>query len=297
MTCDQPPAGPRKPASNGATSTITPRTAMAAATRQRPRPHVASHMDTDTSCGDLHHRIICCMESSGDAVVPVKVITGAVIPGSQAQHYSTGRLTRGQAAAVNSWRARLLGMAGDGPVRQSLIAGEDLRPRASCSDAIAAAVADLLLRRHPLPLEVARYVYASMLATREPSCQESGAQLYPPVSWYLPRWLTGHAEDLRARARAAALHAHTGAAEEAARLYPGKSRAAALARCLYKEEVLAQAGLPLDRQIPRGAIARMAIDLWASRHPDSVAVDAVAYAAMTHQQPHRARRDMRRLAR
>jgi hypothetical protein len=155
----------------------------------------------------------------------------------------------------------------------------------------------LLLRRPPAPLDLARYAYASMLATRGPGRSENGAQLYPPVSWYLPRWLTGPAEELRAGAWNAALQAHDEAESGAARLYPGQTRAAARARCSYKRAVLARAGLPASRQIPRGAIARMAVDLWAQRRPDDVAADAVAYAAEVHQQPHRARRDMRALER
>jgi hypothetical protein len=39
----------------------------------------------------------------------------------------------------------------------------------------------------------------------------------------------------------------------------------------------------------------MAIDHWAQWPADRVAADAVAYAAGTHRQVHRARRDMRRL--
>jgi len=59
---------------------------------------------------------------------------------------------------------------------------------------------------------------------------------------------------------------------------------------------LTHRGLPARvRQVPRGALARMAIDHWARRPVDQVAADAVAYAADTHRQVHRARRDMRRL--
>jgi hypothetical protein len=154
-----------------------------------------------------------------------------------------------------------------------------------------------LLRQPPTPLELARYAYASMAATRGPGQIGNGAQLYPPVSWYLPNWLAGPAEQLRTAAWNAALQAHDDAETEAARFYPGKARTAAMARCSHKREVLARTGLPVSRQIPRGAIARMAVDLWAPRHADDVAADAVAYAALVHQQPHRARRDMRRLER
>jgi len=221
-----------------------------------------------------------------------------IVPDGQADHYSTGRLTRSQAAAVNAWRARLrLDKPPSGHEDRASTGGQDSRPRASCSDAVAAAVADLLLRQPPLPLELARYAYASMTATCSRGRGDGGAQLYPPVSWYLPQWLAGPAEDLRVAAWDAATQVHDDVETEAARLYPGRTRAAATSRCSHQAAVLARAGLPVSRQIPRGAIARMAVDLWALRHPDDVAADAVAYAAMVHRQPHRARRDMHRLER
>src|SRR5580692_1125396 len=102
------------------------------------------------------------MEDLDGAVVPTRVITGVIVPDGQAEHYSTGRLTRSQAAAVNAWRARL---RLDEPLSEhgyrARAGGQDSRPRASCSDAVAAAVADLLLRQPPPP-ELARYAYASM---------------------------------------------------------------------------------------------------------------------------------------
>ena len=230
-----------------------------------------------------------CVTGPHDAVFSAAVVTGLVVPGGPPAHYSTGRLTRAQAETVNAWRARLRlnrPLPGQPPagLAARMASGSD-RPRASCSDAIAAAVADLL-RQPPEPLELARYAYASMQAARHAArSREAGeAPLYPPVSWYLPQWLTVPAEQLRAAALAAVRRAQD---EVDARPHPGTTRAAALA-C---------AGLPFTRQIPRGAIARMAIDRWAPRHPDDVAVAAAAYASVVHQQPHRARRDMRRLAR
>ncbi len=44
-----------------------------------------------------------------------------------------------------------------------------------------------------------------------------------------------------------------------------------------------------------GWMACLAIDTWARRSVDQVAAEAVAYAADTHRQVHRARRDMRQL--
>src|SRR5258708_1605913 len=102
-------------------------------------------------------------------------------------HYSTGRLTPAQAGLVDRSRARLLE---DRPLRGKEPAGEvlrlmgiDDRPRASCSDAIAAAVLDLLDRRSPGGLQLARYAEASRAAAARggpeaPACQ--------PVSFYLP---------------------------------------------------------------------------------------------------------------
>jgi hypothetical protein len=56
-------------------------------------------------------------------------------------HYSTGRLTRVQADAVNRWRARLMldrPLSGQKKVLAGLrMLGIDDRPRASCSDVIA----------------------------------------------------------------------------------------------------------------------------------------------------------------
>ena len=103
-------------------------------------------------------------------------------------HYSTGRLTRAQAGLVNAWRARL---REDKPVPGQPRAGEARRPpgasgrpRASCSDAIAAAVAGLLASQPPAPLELARYAYASMRAqqaARTGRGAGEAAPLYPPA--------------------------------------------------------------------------------------------------------------------
>jgi hypothetical protein len=242
------------------------------------------------------------MEMS-DVVVPAAVITGVVVVGRPPGHYSTGRLTRPQAGVVSAWRARLLldkPLPGQPSARLAarLVGGSD-RPRASCSDAVAAAAADLL-RQPPGPLELARYAYASMQAASDAAhggADADEAPLYPPVSWYLPAPLAARAEQLRADACAAVRAARDEALAEAARIYPGRTRPGALARDLHAAGKLARAGLPYSRQVPRGTIARMAIDRWARRHPDDVAADAVAYAAAVHQQPHRARRDMRRLTR
>ena len=242
------------------------------------------------------------MENPQDGI-PGQAITGVVLPDGPPVHYSTGRLTRAQAGTVNAWRARLRPdrqLPGRVPARPGTgMTGAGGRVRASCSDVVAAAVADLL-RRPPGPLELARYAYRAMAAASAAAHGgEAGesAPLYPPVSWYLPGWLAARAEQLRASAWAAVRHAREDALAEAARLYPGGGRDVSPARSLHVLGTLDRAGLTFSRQVPRGAIARMAIDRWAQRHPDDVAAEAAGYAASVHQQPHRARSDMRVLAR
>jgi hypothetical protein len=211
-------------------------------------------------------------------------------------HYSTGRLTPAQAAVLDRWRARLLEdrpLPGREPAGAALrMLGIDDRPRASCSDAIAAAVADLLDRDPPAPLDLARYADAGRQAVARgardaPACQ--------PVSFYLPADVAERAEQLRAQALRDLLDVRDEIRREAAEQYPGEPRAQAL----YVSVQLAERKLPAKaRQVPRGALARMAVDRWARRAPSRVAADAVEYAADAHQdgQVHRARRGMRQLA-
>ena len=118
----------------------------------------------------------------------------AEVPGRV--HYSTGRLTAGQAQVMDRWRARLL--EDEAPPGQPEIGlgermlGGNNRPRCSCSDAIAAAVQDLLTTRRPTGLDLARY--AEAYRKLGPADQ--------PVSFYLPGWLAAEAEQLRAEALA-----------------------------------------------------------------------------------------------
>jgi hypothetical protein len=46
-------------------------------------------------------------------------------------------------------------------------------------------------------------------------------------------------------------------------------------------------------QVPRGTLARVAIDAWTRHSPDRAAVAAVDYAAEAHDQPYRTRRKER----
>lgn len=218
-------------------------------------------------------------------------------------HYSTGRLTRAQADLVNAWRARL---REDRPLPRQRpvsaagrILGASNRPRASGSDVIAAAVADLLARHPPGPLELARYAYAGMLAQQAAAKGRAplDAALYPPVSWYLTAEAARQAEELRADALAAVHEIRREVRRQAYEQHPGGTREAAISRALYTAAEMARLGLPFTKQIPRGTIARLAITRWAARGADRVAAAAVAYATSAHDKPHRARSDIRELRR
>jgi hypothetical protein len=213
--------------------------------------------------------------------------------GPEAVHYSTGRLTPAQAAVVDRWRARLLEdrpLPGQQRVPETLYAaGIDNRPRASCSDVIAAAAHALLTIKPPTGLGLARYAEAGRLAAMRggpaaPVCQ--------PVSFYLPADLAAVVEELRARAVPEVIAARNELRHEAEQRFPSDLDQQAA----WFSAQLSHRNLPVrSRQVPRGALARMAIDQWARRPSDQVAAEAVVYAADTHRQVHRARRDMRQL--
>ncbi|MGV9601658.1 hypothetical protein ACWDR1_33865 [Streptosporangium sandarakinum] len=86
-------------------------------------------------------------------------------------HYSTGRLTAAQAATVAAWRDRLredAPLPGIRPKPEALrLLGLDDRPAASCSDVIAAAVADLLDHALPAELDLARYAHCATEAQKQ----------------------------------------------------------------------------------------------------------------------------------
>jgi hypothetical protein len=179
-------------------------------------------------------------------------------------HYSTGRLTRVQADVVNAWRTRLLedrplpGERKRSPELRFL--GLDDRPAASCSDVIAAAVAELLEQAPPAELEIARYAFAARRAHRAAGERDSGdAPRFPPVSFYLPGALTDQWEELRTSAFQTVSQIHTRLEIEAAQRFPepakGREREA------WKRQGLAEAGCPPRVYvIPAGTLARMAID-------------------------------------
>jgi hypothetical protein len=168
-------------------------------------------------------------------------------------------------------------------------AGADNRPRASCSDVIAAATHALLVRAPPTGLDLACYAEAGRLAVLRgdpvaPVCQ--------PVSFYLPSDLAAILEELRVRAVHEVITTRNELRHEAEQRFPGDLDQQAA----WFSAQLARRNLPARvRQVPRGAPARMAIDQWARRPVGQVAAEAVAYAAETHRQVHRARRDMRQL--
>jgi hypothetical protein len=226
-------------------------------------------------------------------------------------HYSTGRLTRRQAQAVNGWRDRLAedkplpGAQRVPPGMKAL--GIDNRPKASCSDAVAAAAA-AVLADHPDPLDVARYADASWQAHRaagDPGRRDTAtAPVYPPVSWYLPAELAAAWEELRGQAWAAVAAAQRQVAAEAAERYPATGKDGRPVpgwkdnRRRWYLDQLAARDIPLrSAQIPRGVLARLGIDAWARRGADTVCAAAAAHAAEWHEQPHRGRRDMHTLAR
>jgi hypothetical protein len=210
-------------------------------------------------------------------------------------HYSTGRLTAGQADVVNRWRARLQEAR---PVAGARSDARDPRPRASSSDALAAAVDDLLARP-PAALELVRYadrVHHGLLAAGRGSDSDD-LPVYPPVSFYLPGQVATAYEQLRQIAYVEAVEQRHRLHEEAWQRYPER-RLQAGERVAWFLAQMSAAGLPLRiRTVPRGVLARLAIDRWARRSADRVAAAAVAHAQEVHEQPHRARRDMRQLRR
>jgi hypothetical protein len=219
-------------------------------------------------------------------------------------HCSTGRLTRAQAQAVDRWRTRLRedrplpGQEGVGEAAR--LAGATDHPRASTSDAIAAAVFHLLTASPPSPLELAGYAYRAIRAQWDDSHgrPHPGAPVCPPVSYYLPARLAAQAEELRARACLdAARKLVRELPLEAAARYPGESDQAALRRASWIDDETDRLGLYYTRQLPRGAVARLAVDHWAARSPDDVAAAAVDWCQRVHLQWHRARSDMVTLTR
>jgi hypothetical protein len=217
-------------------------------------------------------------------------------------HCSTGRLTRAQARAVDAWRARLLedrALPGQAPAGEAArLSGSTDHPRASTSDAVAAAVANLL-RRPPAPLDLAGYAYRAILAQWEDShgTPRPGAAVCPPASYYLPAVLADQAGRHLALARAAATEKLRALRLEARSRYPGSTDRAAQQRSRYIARQVSDLGLHYSRQLPRGTLARLAIDQWAGRSPDDVAAEAVAWCQDHHVQWHRARRDMIKLGR
>ena len=87
------------------------------------------------------------------------------------------------------------------------------------------------------------------------------------MSYYLPPALAGQAEALRAGARLAAAGKLGRLPREAGDLYPGNTGQADRARARYIAALAEQLGQYYTRQIPRGAVARMAIHPVGDRRP------------------------------
>jgi hypothetical protein len=217
------------------------------------------------------------------------------MPDGQPAHYSTGRLTRAQADLVGAWRRRLQddrplpGRRPASPARRRR--GLDDRPRASGSDLIAAAVEEVLHRGQLDPLQVARYAAAAQAAQER---EDPDAPVHAPVSFYLPPELAAPYEALRIAARRRVRERRAELEAEARERFPSPGRDLVRERARWLAGALAAERLPAqDRGVPRGAVARMAIDRWSGRSSDEVAAAAEAYSLTVHGQPHRARRDMR----
>jgi hypothetical protein len=227
-------------------------------------------------------------------------------------HYSTGRLTLGQAAAVDRWRARLREdkpLPGEERVSAAArMLGSSDHPRASTSDAIAAAVNHMLARQPPEPLEVVSYAYRGIRAqwlAGQGRGQPGRAPVRPPVSYYLPAELAGEAEKLAGEAPWAALKRYNEILADAAGRWPGEEGPAPGQRAAYVATQVEHEGLyylghkpnTRLRNVPAGVIGRMAIDRWARRPVDDVIAAAVDWCQFHHEQWHRARYDMHKLTR
>jgi hypothetical protein len=183
---------------------------------------------------------------------------------------TTGRLTRRQAEALNSWRRRLLEdrpLPGqrrlDPDVSRSMGLAEPNRPLASTSDLLAAAVEDLLANP-PTPRDLAAYAErsASALAAARrvrPDRASPKLPVYPPVTLYLPPELASRV----------------------------------LALCAAAAEAGGGGDTSSSPAVRIPDVVRMAIDRWIERRfsPDRAASLAVAFAARNHTQPHRTHRD------
>ncbi|MFI7049025.1 hypothetical protein [Streptosporangium sandarakinum] len=164
---------------------------------------------------------------------------------------------------------------------------------------IAAAVADLLDHAPPAELDLARYAHRAAEAQKHAGQghPSTHAPVHQPVSFYLPPPLAARYEQLR---RAALDHVHEllrSLRKQAHDRYPGADQKPD--RTLWVTGRFTRLGLPtMPTRAPwitGGVIARMAIDRAGRRSVDHVIRAAVDYAAATHDQPHRARRDMHRL--
>lgn len=105
--------------------------------------------------------------------------------------------------------------------------GFDDRPRASCSDVIAAAVTELLRQDPPGELDLARYAHAAWQAQRAAGrAMMTGRRDIRRCRFYLPAELAVGYEALRLRAAERVLEVHRELGEEAFRRYPDERQQA-----------------------------------------------------------------------
>ncbi|MEU1883401.1 hypothetical protein ABZ470_39360 [Streptosporangium sp. NPDC020072] len=211
-------------------------------------------------------------------------------------HFSTGRLTKSQAATLTRWRSRLLDdrpLPGTPRKPPSLrFLGIDNRPPASCSDAIAA-LTEALIRHPPSGLDIARYVDRAITAQKLAGQGNLGphAPILNPVSFYLTADTADRCLALLSTSYQAVLQVHQQLNEQARTTFPNRNQAQE--RRIFVLEELARRRVPVRPYRPtNGVLARMAIDRAARRSVDRVLIEAVDYAQRVHDQPHRARRDM-----
>lgn len=227
------------------------------------------------------------MDTSGQSELDAGVEEDEGLP-RRKWHVSTGRLSLSQVATIERWRERMLEQRPlPGQTRVNLAGavmyGFDNRPRCSHSDAIAAAVVELL-RRPPSAAMVAKYA----IAMRE--LIDAHTQ---PVSVYLVNETIDVYRGLLDRAAEWSAQVHENALKASRAMEEGTEQE--VRDRLYASMVRGAGLSPVhDYKLPAGTIARMAIDAWADRDVDQVAIAAGKYAEEAHLQRHRARRDVRR---
>lgn len=198
-----------------------------------------------------------------------------------ARQYSTGKLTAAQAKVVSAWRHQLR-------VRNPRWGTHDGLPRASSSDCLAAAVIDLLDRSEPTQLQLIRYT--EQLRRTLAAARGRATPGVSAASFYLPGDYADRLDTLLTGAQDHHADLLDAAREQVFTELPDGPRTAQVIRMM---SAVAERGVPFRvYRLPAGVVARRAIDRWARRSPVTVVAAAVGYAEWSHQQFHRARKDM-----